>query len=78
VQATARVVTGPNDQKMIVTDRALDGALVRELKAICRQVAEEIGQIAQKHEVGGMTDAAGNPAGVAIRTIVVTPAEDEA
>jgi hypothetical protein len=78
VQATARVVTGPNDVKMIVTDHSVDTGLVRELKATYRQVAEELGQLTLKHEVGGITDAAGNPAGVPIQVLKLTPAEDEA
>jgi hypothetical protein len=78
VVATARVVTGPNDVKMIVTDHSVDVALMREYKSTLRQVAEELGQLTQKHEVGGMTDAAGNPAGVPIQVLVLTPAEDEA
>jgi hypothetical protein len=51
-----------------------DLALFREFQNLEDSVARELGQLVEKHEMGGMTDADGNPTGAAIQ-IVVTPDE---
>jgi len=40
-----------------------------------RKIPQELGQFAQKHELGGMTDGDGNPAGVPIKIVI---SQDEA
>jgi hypothetical protein len=66
---TVRVVSGKDGKRIAVREHAVDAALLRELRAIEQQAAQEMGQLA------GVTDNTGNPTGGAVRMVLFTATE---
>jgi hypothetical protein len=66
---------GTGENQKVYMEQVTDSGLVETINNALTEIAQEVGQWKQKHEVGGITDGEGNPAGVPVQFVI---SQDEA